>query len=372
VGRHRVAAIWAALALALLAGCGDEDPQPPAPTTTTEDDASAETVDLYFTAGEQFHKVERELPEGGSPVAAATEALLEGPTESEQTGKVETQTLIPPQTELEDVTVEDGTAVVEVSDEFLGDIPADPANRSAREETELGARLSQITYTLTQFDEVEATKVVADGEPVEPALERSDYAEPDAGPVRERRPPGERAAGTRALQERLAQLRYLPKSAVDGVYGYRTEQAVMAFQAWEGLTRDGIAGPQTKGALGDATRPRPSADGPERRIEVHREKGVILLIRQGRVKRAIHVSTGAPGTETPSGTCSVFRKELQSWSVPFETWLPYASYFNQGIAFHEYPDVPPFPASHGCVRVPAPEAKLVYRFAKIGTTVVVL
>ena len=57
--------------------------------------------------------------------------------------------------------------------------------------------------------------------------------------------------------------------------------------------------------------------------------------------------------------------------MPFQVWLPLASYFNQGIAFHEYPDVPPYPASHGCVRVPAPEAHGVYDFASIGTAVVV-
>jgi lipoprotein-anchoring transpeptidase ErfK/SrfK len=57
--------------------------------------------------------------------------------------------------------------------------------------------------------------------------------------------------------------------------------------------------------------------------------------------------------------------------VPFSVWLPYASYFNQGIAFHEYPDVPSYPASHGCVRAPAPEAKEVYRFAALDTVVIV-
>ena len=87
---------------------------------------------------------------------------------------------------------------------------------------------------------------------------------------------------------------------------------------------------------------------------------------------AIHVSSGGPGNETPAGTFAVFRKELRSWSVPFQVWLPYASYFNQGIAFHEYPDVPPTPASHGCVRVPAPEAPGVYKFAKIDTPVIVI
>ncbi|MBM3665880.1 MAG: L,D-transpeptidase [Actinobacteria bacterium] len=71
-------------------------------------------------------------------------------------------------------------------------------------------------------------------------------------------------------------------------------------------------------------------------------------------------------TETPAGTYEAFRKELSSRSVPFSTWLPYASYFNSGIAFHEYAQVPPYPASHGCVRVPAPEAPFVYEFAAIG------
>jgi hypothetical protein len=33
--------------------------------------------------------------------------------------------------------------------------------------------------------------------------------------------------------------------------------------------------------------------------------------------------------------------------------------------------VPAYPASHGSVRVPSPEAKIVYRFAKIDTVIVV-
>ena len=57
--------------------------------------------------------------------------------------------------------------------------------------------------------------------------------------------------------------------------------------------------------------------------------------------------------------------------MPFRTWLPYASYFNRGIAFDEYPEVPPYAASHGCVRVPSAEARLVYRFATLGTRVFV-
>ena len=89
------------------------------------------------------------------------------------------------------------------------------------------------------------------------------------------------------------------------------------------------------------------------------------------MKRAIHVSSGAPSTPTPAGSYEVFRKEKNSWSVPFQQWLPVRLYFNAGIAFHEYAQVPTYPASHGCVRVPSPEARYVYGFAKIGTAVIV-
>ncbi|MET0958191.1 MAG: GerMN domain-containing protein [Solirubrobacterales bacterium] len=321
---------------------------------------------LYFTAGEQFRKVDAELPEGGDRVTAAAKALVAGP----DGGRVQTQ--IPEGAEVETVTVgDDGTATVEVTDEFLDGIPAAAAERNDTERQELAARLSQLTYTLTQFDGVEAVDVVAGGEPVQRDTERADFAKPAEGPERERRPKGDRSSSTRKLQERLADLQYLPRSAVDGAEGYRTQQAVIAFQSWEGLTRDGVVGPQTRAALAKAKPPKPGNSGPARRIEVYREKGVTLLIAGGRVKRAIHVSSGAPGYTTPTGSFEVFRKELRSWSVPYQVWLPYASYFTGGVAFHEYADVPVFPASHGCVRVPVPEAQIVYRFAKLGTTVVV-
>jgi lipoprotein-anchoring transpeptidase ErfK/SrfK len=51
--------------------------------------------------------------------------------------------------------------------------------------------------------------------------------------------------------------------------------------------------------------------------------------------------------------------------------MPYASYFRGGIAMHQSPDVPSYPASHGCVRLPSSEAQRVYAFADVGTRVVV-
>ncbi len=68
----------------------------------------------------------------------------------------------------------------------------------------------------------------------------------------------------------------------------------------------------------------------------------------------------------------MFRKEDRSWSVPYKVWLPWASYFVGGIAFHESPDVPGYPASHGCVRTPQFDAQWLYRQTPIGTRVTVL
>jgi lipoprotein-anchoring transpeptidase ErfK/SrfK len=108
-----------------------------------------------------------------------------------------------------------------------------------------------------------------------------------------------------------------------------------------------------------------------KRIEVLLDRQVALLVDGGRVQRVVHISTGAGG-RTPTGSFHVFRKERMSWSVPFSVWMPWASYFVGGIAFHEYSSVPVYPASHGCVRVNRYDAPVLYDFAVSGTPVDVL
>jgi len=180
--------------------------------------------------------------------------------------------------------------------------------------------------------------------------------------------PGDHGRRVAGVQVFLARLGYLPFRAVNGVYDDRTQQAVMAFQGWSRLPRDGYAGVRTLRRLRKAHRPRAWRQYEGRRLEVHIDRQVLLLIdAHNRVIRAIHVSTGAPGRETPLGDFSIFRKEEMSYSVQFQVWMPWASYFTGGYAIHEYPDVPGDPASHGCVRMPAAEAEMVYRFAGLGT-----
>jgi len=363
----------AALLVALVSGCGGGDgttgPSSREGTSAIGPAGDGSTAGrVYFTAGEQLAPIRS----GARNPSEAARELLKGPAAH---APRDASTQIPGDTALRGVSVDDGTATVRVSRAFMTGIPADPEKRSGRQRADLDARLAQVTYTLTDLEDVDRARVVSGGVGIGPARDRDDFAKPMPKAPKDRRgdpkPKGRASAGVRGVQKRLARLRYLPKGAVDGIDGYRTQQAVMAFQAWEGLQRDGIVGPQTRAALTTARRPRPKADGPSRRLEVHRDKGVTLIVKHGRTKRAIHTSSGAPGYTTPSGRFEVFRKEVNSWSVPYQTWLPWASYFNAGIAFHAYPDVPAYPASHGCVRVPEPEAEHLYAFARIGTAVVV-
>jgi len=174
-------------------------------------------------------------------------------------------------------------------------------------------------------------------------------------------------AAVRALQSVLARFTYLPGSAVDGVFGIRTWHAVVAVQGWSALSRDGIVGPLTRRALAHARTPKPwsTATG----IEVHIPQQVLLLVSHGRVQRAIHVSTGMPGWPTPVGHFTIQARDPMSWSVRFQARMPLAQYFTDGYALHEFRDVPDYPASHGCVRIPAVEAPTVWRFGAVGMRV---
>jgi peptidoglycan hydrolase-like protein with peptidoglycan-binding domain len=181
---------------------------------------------------------------------------------------------------------------------------------------------------------------------------------------------GARGPAVLALQRKLARLTFFPQHHASGYYGLRTEQAVMAFQGWYGLPRDGVAGGATFAKLKNAHTPWPLTRA-YRHVEVHLKQQVALLVQNRKVIRSIHVSTGRPGLRTPTGNFKVYLKQRMSWSRPFQTWLPLASYFHGGYAFHQYPDVPGYPASHGCIRIAKGDASVMWYFATVGTPVLV-
>lgn len=75
---------------------------------------------------------------------------------------------------------------------------------------------------------------------------------------------------------------------------------------------------------------------------------------------------------TPKGTFAVrgFSNSMETCSVcRFVTWFQ----IERGIAFHYYPDVPGYPASHGCVRLEDLDAaQLIHNNAKVGATEVIV
>jgi peptidoglycan hydrolase-like protein with peptidoglycan-binding domain len=174
-----------------------------------------------------------------------------------------------------------------------------------------------------------------------------------------------------ALQVRLYKRTYLPNGYRPGCFDYRTEMAVLAFQGWVGFPRTGVMGSLDMRRLVLSRTPVPwTKDKKYRHIEVHKGRSVMIVVgSNGVVQRVIHVSTGDSSHTTPSGRFQVYSKSRMSWSHLFHVWLPYAMYVVGGIAIHGYSSVPAYPASHGCIRTPMPEAPGLYAWAPVGTPV---
>jgi lipoprotein-anchoring transpeptidase ErfK/SrfK len=308
----------------------------------------------------------------GSTAQDALRQLLRGPTAAETKSGVETY--VPSGTKLRSVTVANGVATVDLSLPFA--LGGDGAS--------LLARLSQVVHTATGPEGAKKVRLLVQGGlplgmfPGVSLAGRAitvDYLETPNVPVP--KPPAEKTlpvdATVRSAQQNLSQLGYLLPKEVDGQDGPSTQSAVLAFQKWEGLQRDGDIGPQTLKRLQTAKRPTPvTRGGSGRRAEVLLDRQVALAIQNDKVVRVLHVSTGAPSTPTPPGTYKVYDKIPKWWSVPFREWLLWAVPFNGGIAFHELAEVPAYPASHGCVREVYVNSKWMFDFARVGMNVKVL
>ena len=333
--------------------------------------AAQADVQVYFLKGEQVSPVTRP----GSTAQDAATQLLAGPTDAEKAQGY--RTYIPGATTLRSVSVSGGIATVDLSLPFVKGTNGD----------NLRARLTQVVFTLTGPEG--ATKVqlhVAGGTVLgmfpgvftAGPITTTYLATPDVTPPEDTTPPARvrrkpaKPNAVRQAQRRLIRLGYLIKGDADGRLGPATQAAVIAFQKWEGLSRDGVIGPQTRERLAHATRPTPITRAPGRRAEVLIDRQVTLAIRNNRVVRVLHVSTGKPSTPTTLGTYRVYAQFPRWWSTPFHEWLLWASPFNAGIAFHQFPDVPVYAASHGCVRITPAQALWMYHFLSVGDQVRVI
>jgi hypothetical protein len=134
-----------------------------------------------------------------------------------------------------------------------------------------------------------------------------------------------------------------------------------------GLARVPYAGGQVFGLLARRAggfHVRYPRDG--RHVEANLSKQVLAEIEpRGRVRTIYTMSSGKPSTPTVVGHFQVYSKTP---GVNSEGMVD-SNYFIRGYAIHGYPEVPTYAASHGCLRVPIPDAPAIYAWVQTGTPV---
>ena len=306
-------------------------------------------VSVWFVADGKPVSVER----SGATIEVAVRKLLAGPTRAERARGL--RTTVPRATPLRSLVVQRRVVTVDLGERFA----------AGRDAASLRERVGQLVRTVMAVPGVLGVRVRVDGAVPVGLFPGYDLR----GPVRRAVEPVRTGVPTlRDVQQELVDLGFMAPSGLTGVADMQTSTAVLGFEKWVNLPRDGSLGPQVIAALARATRSEPKLRKPGRRIEVQLGRQLALLIEDNRVLRAVHISSGAYG-KTPTGSFRVYRKERYSWSVPFKVWLPWASYITGGVALHEFGSVPTYAASHGCIRVNHYDAEMLYGFAEIGTPV---
>lgn len=107
-------------------------------------------------------------------------------------------------------------------------------------------------------------------------------------------------------------------------------------------------------------------------IVVSKPEQVAYVYRNGiRIARS-SVSTGRPGHPTPVGVFDILEKEKDHASTIYKgaemPWMERLTW--TGIALHAG-DLPGYPDSHGCVRLPLEFSKLLYTVTSKGGTVII-
>jgi PKD repeat protein len=156
-----------------------------------------------------------------------------------------------------------------------------------------------------------------------------------------------------------------------GTFGAELVDSLYAFQKVQGLPRTGIADAATWRALARPRLARPRYSSPADHLEVDKTRQVLFVVRGGQVALIVPVSTaGIAGYFTPVGRFAIYRKVGGFDSSPLGTLFD-PMYFTGGYAVHGNPSVPPYPASHGCVRVPMWVAGYLFDTNGYGETVYV-
>jgi N-acetylmuramoyl-L-alanine amidase len=188
---------------------------------------------------------------------------------------------------------------------------------------------------------------------------------------------GSRGADVLALERRLAGLHY-DVGRVDSVFDNSTFHGVIAFQKVNGLGRDGVVGPITRGRLARPVVPRVVVRRSGSSLEINLSRQVMIYARGGGVVRILDISSGSGRLYTvdgqtrraitPTGNFRITRK-INAWRTSKLGRLYRPAYFYGGYAVHGSWSVPAYPVSHGCVRVTIAVMDRLYNGLPIGMPV---
>jgi peptidoglycan hydrolase-like protein with peptidoglycan-binding domain len=190
---------------------------------------------------------------------------------------------------------------------------------------------------------------------------------------------GSEGAQVKALQRRLHELGYQVQAA-DGQFGPETHHSVVAFQKVNRLGRDGIVGPVTRRALERPRTPRPRSASPGFHVEADLTLQVVYMVKNGKIVEILDASSASGQTYTVDGDVRlavtpqgrfVIQRKIDAWRRSKLGLLYRPAYFIGGYALHGAPSVPPFPASHGCIRITTTAMDRWFARLPVGTPMLV-
>jgi hypothetical protein len=164
----------------------------------------------------------------------------------------------------------------------------------------------------------------------------------------------------------LADLTRLPRLTVDGQFNALTVGRVMEFQSLNGLTVDGVVGPQTNGRLPQAASGNQQPPSPSTGRSILADLFGRVLNAYDRGSSALQISpisSGRPGFRSTPGMFQMTSRRLRRHSsseFPGKDNMDFSLFYHEGEALHQGD---PSIQSHGCIHVPAPHAEQLFDWA---------
>ncbi len=192
---------------------------------------------------------------------------------------------------------------------------------------------------------------------------------------------GSRGGIVQIYEQRMKDL-HLDPGPVDGVFDQDTYQAVITVQKYYNQPRTGVIDTGVQWALSDFQYSPAEAGTEPNRVEIDLDRQVLtvfqnwqpILLTTTSTGSGEHFCGGSDGCQyaiTPTGHFH-FYDYYSGWDNGKlgAMWNPY--FFNGGIAVHGLASVPPYPASHGCARIPIFIANYFHTLVTMGESVYVV